>query len=758
MAIGGDILIKLAADVAELRQGLDDARRALQQTGESVDKAGGTLTKFIAGLGIGAAAHRFVAYLNSLQKSAADLQTQAASLGLSTDQFQAYRAAALESGQSVDVMTAAIGKFNVAIGEAAQGSKAQIDALNSLGVKILDANGNLRSQGDLITEFAQKLLKLPEGAKRAAAEVAFFGKSGQELNPVLEKLAQSTDSLIDRYTKLGLIIDQDTIDKLDKLQTQSDIASQKIDVLFSKLFAEVKTGFLEQVATALKEVAEGLKAASAYEGILDKILAFFSAGSFNIGAAPHVSGKSAVTIWQEDLDKANQSLVDLRTQLSDVEKGASKNLGADILGIKPGADAAKVATEELQKQIAATEAQAIKLQTAIDDKTLPAINVTATRLKPPGGSSNPAIKGGGATPRDRVAEMLDELQRRQVSEEKALRTLREASVETPLRELDRAVELQRKIDEKIASVASKQKGGASSDLVAKITAQVTATETAAQKVKDYEESLRLALSTEKAFGDGTAQLRETMSQLNDALQTGRLSQEAYAAAVQQANEKQQEQAFMAERAKGGIDAFVGGWELAAQQFAKANDSFSQGGQLFNNVVDIMGQGLNEFATTGQIQFDKLLASFINMLSQMALRAAASQVFGALFGGATGGAGGGGLLGGLLGGLFGGGGGGISGETFATGSTNDLIPGVAYTVGEFGRETFIPRVAGQIMTADELSGGGGARVSQTINISTGVAQTVRAEVASMMPLIAEAGAQQARANRERGGRYKSSYTR
>lgn len=748
MAIGGDILIKLAADVAELRQGLDDARKALNQTGETADKTGKNIAKFIASLGIGAAIQRFTAYLNGLQKSAADLQTQAVTLGLSTDQFQAYRAAALESGQSVDVMTTSLAKFNVAIGEAAQGSKAQIEALNSLGIKILDANGNLRSQGDLITEFAQKLLALPEGAKRASAEVLFFGKSGQSLNPVLEKLALSTDTLIDRYTKLGLIIDKEAIERLDKLQTQADLSSQKIDVLFSKLFGEVKAPVLEFLANQLKAINDQLTLLASHSGIdrLRDIMNLVSGG-----LAAKIAG-AATGLDTSALGFANRELTDLSAKAIDLTnslKTAQAQFGENSVPAKHFAD-----------ELAGVNKQIDKTREAINKLEPPIIkvpDVVAPRI--PGGASNPAIKGGGgATPRDRVAEMLDELQRRQVSEEKALRTLREASVETPLRELDRAVELQRKIDEKIASVASKQKGGASSDLVAKITAQVTATETAAQKVKDYEESLRLALSTEKAFGDGTAQLRETMSQLNDALQTGRLSQEAYAAAVQQANEKQQEQAFMAQRAKGGIDAFVGGWELAAQQFAKANDSFSQGGQLFNNVVDIMGQGLNEFATTGQIQFDKLLASFINMLSQMALRAAASQVFGALFGGATGGAGGGGLLGGLLGGLFGGGGGGISGETFATGSTNDLIPGVAYTVGEFGRETFIPRVAGQIMTADELSGGGGARVSQTINISTGVAQTVRAEVASMMPLIAEAGAQQARANRERGGRYKSSYTR
>lgn len=747
MAIGGDILIKLAADVAELRQGLDEARRALNQTAETADKTGKTLVAFVAGLGIGAAAQRFITYLNSLQKSAADLQTQSVTLGLSTDQFQAYRAAAIESGQSVDVMTTSLTKFNSVIGDALQGSKLSIDALNLLGVQILDSGGKLRNQGDILTEVAQKLLKLPEGAARARIEQDLFGKSGQSLNPVLEKLALSTDTLIERYTKLGLIIDQETIARLDKLQTQSDIASQKIDVLFSKLFGEVKTPVLEFLANQLKAINDQLTLLASHTGVatLRDILNIVSGGlGAKIAGAVTGADTSALGFANRELTDLSAKAIDLTNSLKTVQAQFGEN-----------STPAKHYADELagvNKQIEAT-------RTAIDKLSAPTGTLPPIVVKAPPGASNPAIKGGGATPRDRVAEMLDELQRRQVAEEKALRSLREASVDTPARELERAVELQRKIDEKIASVASKQKGGASADLVAKITAQVTATETAAQKVKDYEESMRLALATEKAFGDGQATLRETMSQLNDALATGRVSQEAYAAAVKDATEKQQEQAFMAERAKGGLDAFIGGWQLAAAQFAKANDTFSQGGQLFNNVVDIMGQGLNELATTAQIQFDKLLASFINMLAQMALRAAASQVFSLIAGGATGG-GGGGLLGGLLGSLFGGGPGGISGETFANGSTNDLIPGVAYTVGEFGRERFIPRVAGQIQTADDIAGAAnrGPTVSQTINVSTGVQQTVRAEIAAMLPMIANAGAEQARNQRQRGGKFKSSFAR
>jgi tape measure domain-containing protein len=78
-------------------------------------------------------------------------------------------------------------------------------------------------------------------------------------------------------------------------------------------------------------------------------------------------------------------------------------------------------------------------------------------------------------------------------------------------------------------------------------------------------------------------------------------------------------------------------------------------------------------------------------------------------------------------------------------------------GEHGRELFVPAQDGRIMTAAQtrsmMAGGGGEIiVQQTINISTGVAQTVRAEIASMMPQIAAAAKNSVADAYRRGGAY------
>jgi len=52
------------------------------------------------------------------------------------------------------------------------------------------------------------------------------------------------------------------------------------------------------------------------------------------------------------------------------------------------------------------------------------------------------------------------------------------------------------------------------------------------------------------------------------------------------------------------------------------------------------------------------------------------------------------------------------------------------VGERGAELFVPQTSGEIVP----HGAGGVTIQNIINVSTGVSQTVRAEIASLMPQI------------------------
>ena len=77
-------------------------------------------------------------------------------------------------------------------------------------------------------------------------------------------------------------------------------------------------------------------------------------------------------------------------------------------------------------------------------------------------------------------------------------------------------------------------------------------------------------------------------------------------------------------------------------------------------------------------------------------------------------------------------------------------------GESGRELFVPKTDGRILSPAQTSsmggGGGSVVVNQTINVSTGVQQTVRAEIKQLMPQIADSAKAAVVDAKRRGGSY------
>ena len=92
-----------------------------------------------------------------------------------------------------------------------------------------------------------------------------------------------------------------------------------------------------------------------------------------------------------------------------------------------------------------------------------------------------------------------------------------------------------------------------------------------------------------------------------------------------------------------------------------------------------------------------------------------------------------------------------------GSVNSGVPQI---VGERGPELIVPKSASTIMnnhnTKNALGGGGATVVNQTINVDTGVAQTVRAEMMSLLPRFKQDTMAAVVDAKRRGGSYGSAF--
>ncbi len=83
----------------------------------------------------------------------------------------------------------------------------------------------------------------------------------------------------------------------------------------------------------------------------------------------------------------------------------------------------------------------------------------------------------------------------------------------------------------------------------------------------------------------------------------------------------------------------------------------------------------------------------------------------------------------------------------------VMAGKRYLVGERGPEMFVPGQGGQIVSNDDM---GGSPVTVNVNVTTGVQQTVRTEIASMLPEIANATKAAVVDARRRGGSFAAAF--
>jgi TP901 family phage tail tape measure protein len=378
-----------------------------------------------------------------------------------------------------------------------------------------------------------------------------------------------------------------------------------------------------------------------------------------------------------------------------------------------------------------------------------------------GGGRNLNLGGGGSA--NQLETALKRIEEERKALEAATAFLKTATGVSEA-EIFRAADELARIGSKTAALLKDQ--DANSETAKRIRDQVTALEEARTANQAYTESLRLAFQVEAQYGNGKMVLAETQRQLNAALATGKLSQDAYAIAMKNAADAARQQDLAARGAKGGLDGFMAGIESAADAMSQRASAFELGKQAFGEVSSAATQMVDAIFE-GDKNLGDILSSMLKRLASFAMEAlimkplfdSVAGMVGGIGGGGGGnsfggqmafagsGGGGGGLLGSIVSGI-----GSFFGGFFADGGR--VTPGKWYMTGEEGPEPFIPDTAGTILPNDALSsmGGGSPNVTQNINIMPDVAAVTRATILGMKPQIAQWGADGAYAKRRQGGRF------
>ncbi|ARR55329.1 hypothetical protein HY78_18725 [Rhizorhabdus wittichii DC-6] len=219
----GALRVTLGLDSASFEEGAKRTETRAYLLGERIGKslkgAANSIGSFraaVTALGSAAAVAGLATVTNKALDYASSLGEVAQQLGVTTRDLQVYRYAATQVGVSQDEMDKGLAKLTVTMGKAREGAQQPVVAFRELSALLgKDVLKGAQTAGDAIPLIAEALSKVPDPSKRAAIEVALFGKAGQKLDTLLSGGAKGVNDLAQRAQELGLVLSDEQIQNAD---------------------------------------------------------------------------------------------------------------------------------------------------------------------------------------------------------------------------------------------------------------------------------------------------------------------------------------------------------------------------------------------------------------------------------------------------------------------------------------------------------------------------------------------------------------
>lgn len=249
----------------------------LEKTGKEADSSGGKFEKLgsvVKGIGaaMGVAFAAVCTAAISAGKALVDMTVEAAAYademltqstvtGMSVESLQAYSYAADLVDVSLDTLTGSMAKNVKSMSSAADGSAKYADAYARLGVSVTDANGNLRDSEDVYWEVIDALGGVSNETERDALAMQLFGKSAQDLNPLIAQGSEGIAALTEEAKRMGAVLSEESIEKLgafdDSVQRLKQGSEAAKRVMGTVLLPQLQT-LADEGASLLGDFTSGL--------------------------------------------------------------------------------------------------------------------------------------------------------------------------------------------------------------------------------------------------------------------------------------------------------------------------------------------------------------------------------------------------------------------------------------------------------------------------------------------------------------------
>lgn len=193
-----------------------------------------------------------------------EILTLSAQTGLGTTELQEFSYATELLDVSLDTLQGSLTKLTNNMQTAAStGTGDAYTAFTELGIAITNVDGSLRSAEDVFYDTIDALGQVENATERDALSMDIFGKSAQDLNPLIIQGSEALDAYAQEAKDLGYVMDTDMLSALGAvddaqqrlLKTQEAVSNQ-ISAEYAPYMEEAlgdTADFISKIGTAFRD-------------------------------------------------------------------------------------------------------------------------------------------------------------------------------------------------------------------------------------------------------------------------------------------------------------------------------------------------------------------------------------------------------------------------------------------------------------------------------------------------------------------------
>lgn len=240
-----------------------------------------------------------------------EILTLSSQTGLATDTLQEFQYMSELIDVSLDTVTGSLTKLTNNMQAAAAGSGAAYDAFQALGISVTDSEGHLRNSEDVFYEVIDALGQMTNETERDAYSMDIFGRSAQDLNPMIEAGSDAISAFADEAHEMGYVLDNEALESLggmddsfQRVQRQMEAVRNQIVTAMAPAITNIANRFQEWASTVdWDEVAE--KIGQIMDVVIDVVDFVVSHKTLVLGVLTAITGAIvALTVAQWAMNAA----------------------------------------------------------------------------------------------------------------------------------------------------------------------------------------------------------------------------------------------------------------------------------------------------------------------------------------------------------------------------------------------------------------------------------------------------------------------